>query len=493
MPDHKHIVLFLTNSELGQASVHLAVAHELASQSACEVHIASFPALKQQVDALNASIVFHTLLGRSMKEALADSGLPYLPTHAPGARGAVESYCKGLQYVVAPWDPAGYEPIYRACLDLLDKLNPDLIAVDPLFGPGEDACNVQRRRYLVLSPATFKDHLVQDQPYQGVLWKYPVISSGLPYPLPLLLIAINIYLIFKLVFHTFLSARVRALTQWRNQIGIPGDLTTIYANFNKKVAWLMPSIPQSDFPIKVPANVTGCGPIIPPFESAARDQSTASWLAQRPTILFNLGSHMKYKVDDAQQVITALSMVLGRFPDAQVLWKCQLSEDETNDIKGSSKPSGIEHLIPAAMRDRIRVTSWITPSPMSILAHDNAIMYVHHGGSNSFHEALAAGVPQVVCPVWLDTYDFAARVEYLGVGVRGNKKAAPHLEGEELGTAICEAMNGIRRGVMSMKAKELQGHILAQEESSQAQDVYGVGRRRAAKAMLEIIQTINVE
>ncbi|KAL4910006.1 hypothetical protein BDW74DRAFT_46635 [Aspergillus multicolor] len=492
MPDHKPLFLFLTNSELGQASVHLAVAHELAHQSVCEVHISSFPTLKPHIDALKSPIVFHALAGRSTKEALADDGLPYLPTHAPGVRRAVESYSKGLQHVVAPWEPAGYEPIYRACLELLDKLNPNLVAVDPLFGPGEDACKVRRLRYLVLSPATFKDHLVQDQPHQGVLWKYPVISSGFPYPLPLLLIALNIYLIFKLVFNTFLSARVRTLTQWRNQIGIPGDLTTIYANLNKKVPWLMPSIPQSDFPLSVPANVTGCGPIIPPFESAAHDQAMASWLSQRPTVLFNLGSHMKYKIADAQQVITALSIVLDKFLNTQVLWKCQSSNDETPDKKDSSKPSGIEHLVPAALQDRIRVTPWITPSPLSILAHDSTIMYVHHGGSNSFHETLAAGVTQVVCPVWLDTYDFAARVEYLGVGVRGNRKAAPHLEGEELGTAICQAMNGIGTGVMSKKAKELQGHILAQE-SSQTQDVYGVGRRKAARAILDIIQTVNRE
>lgn len=163
-------ILFLTNSELGQASVVLAVAHELLHQS--DVLVASFPALKQHADAL--SVPFHALPGRSMKEALADSGLPYLPQHAPGSQGAVESYRNGLQRVVAPWDPEGYAPIYRACLDLISKLIPALVVVEPLFGPGQDACNVLEQRYLVLSPATFKDHLVQAQPYLGLLWKYPV-------------------------------------------------------------------------------------------------------------------------------------------------------------------------------------------------------------------------------------------------------------------------------------------------------------------------------
>lgn len=127
MPHHKPVILFLTNSELGQASVVLAVAHELVSQSTSDVHVASFPALKQHADALN--VPFHALPGRSMKEALADSGLPYLPQHAPGSHGAVESYRNGLQRVVAPWEPEDYAPIYRACLDLINKLSPDLVVV----------------------------------------------------------------------------------------------------------------------------------------------------------------------------------------------------------------------------------------------------------------------------------------------------------------------------------------------------------------------------
>ncbi|OJI99004.1 hypothetical protein ASPVEDRAFT_97195, partial [Aspergillus versicolor CBS 583.65] len=434
---HKPTILFLTNSELGQASVVLAVAHELVHHS--DVLVASFPALKTHADAL--SVPFHALPGRSMKETLADSGLPYLPQHAPGRQGAVESYRNGLQRVVAPWEPEGYAPIYRACLDLISKLSPALVVVEPLFGPGQDACNVLEQRYLVLSPATFKDHLVQAQPYLGVLWKYPVISSGLPYPIPLRLIALNIYLIFKLVTTTFLSPRVKDLTQWRNKTGIPGELTTIYANFSETVPWIVPSIPQSDFPMYIPPNITGCGPILPPFEAIPDDHPTAAWLAQRPTILLNLGSHMKYTVEDAQQVIAALDIVLTKYPDLQVLWKCQLSTNNTTtNTNTNSSETKITSLIPKHIYNRILITPWLTPSPASILAHQSTIAAVHHGGSNSFHEALAAGVAQVVCPVWLDTYDFAARVEFLGVGVRGNAVAAPGVEGGELGRAICLVM-----------------------------------------------------
>jgi hypothetical protein len=34
-----------------------------------------------------------------------------------------------------------------------------------------------------------------------------------------------------------------------------------------------------------------------------------------------------------------------------------------------------------------------------------------------------AGIPQIVIPQWYDTYDYATRVKYLGIGVYGNTVA----------------------------------------------------------------------
>ena len=42
----------------------------------------------------------------------------------------------------------------------------------------------------------------------------------------------------------------------------------------------------------------------------------------------------------------------------------------------------------------------------------------------------------MVLPLWYDTYDFAARVEHLGIGIRGNKRSAPRVDGEEFGAAL---------------------------------------------------------
>jgi len=49
---------------------------------------------------------------------------------------------------------------------------------------------------------------------------------------------------------------------------------------------------------------------------------------------------------------------------------------------------------------------------------------------------LRVGAPQVILPQWLDTYDCATRVEWLGIGVHGSRKAAPGIDAEEFSHAL---------------------------------------------------------
>ncbi|KAG9716470.1 hypothetical protein KCU73_g15634, partial [Aureobasidium melanogenum] len=103
---------------------------------------------------------------------------------------------------------------------------------------------------------------------------------------------------------------------------------------------------------------------------------------------------------------------------------------------------------------------------------------VHHGGSNSYHEAILAGVPQVVLPVWIDTYDFAIRVEYLGIGIWGNRAAAPYAEGSELSKALVKVVDGDNSAAMSAKAKQIAAPFQ-----------HRPGRRVAYERVVEILDT----
>lgn len=44
---------------------------------------------------------------------------------------------------------------------------------------------------------------------------------------------------------------------------------------------------------------------------------------------------------------------------------------------------------------------------------------------NCFHEAISAGVPQVILPLWMDLYNMATLVEQVGVGVYASRGTAP--------------------------------------------------------------------
>jgi UDP:flavonoid glycosyltransferase YjiC (YdhE family) len=68
----------------------------------------------------------------------------------------------------------------------------------------------------------------------------------------------------------------------------------------------------------------------------------------------------------------------------------------------------------------------------------------------------SVGVPQVVLPCWLDTFDFASRVEYLGIGVYGSRKSSPGVEAVELSGALMRVMGGGEEAArMEARAKEL--------------------------------------
>jgi UDP:flavonoid glycosyltransferase YjiC (YdhE family) len=52
-----------------------------------------------------------------------------------------------------------------------------------------------------------------------------------------------------------------------------------------------------------------------------------------------------------------------------------------------------------------------------------------------------AGIPQVILPIWLDTYEFAARTEWLGIGAHGSRGAAPSVEASEFSKALTRALD----------------------------------------------------
>ena len=274
------------------------------------------------------------------------------------------------------------------------------------------------------------------------------VGSGYPFPLPWFLIPLNIILRIRLIIAFIFSPEVRSLSKARKDAKLTGLVPT-FEPYRKDESYLSPCLPEIDFPCYVPSNFRGCGPItIPCLSVTESDPQLAKWLSapSRRTILINLGSHITSEGTDAVEIAKGLRVILAAHPDIQVLWK--LKSDITTEIKTII---GAEILA-----DRIRIVSWLDIDPVAILASGHVVCMVHHGGANSFYEATAEGTPQVVLPVWYDTYVYACLAEWLGVGLWASKRAAPGVEAEEFAQAIGTVVGGGEQGKqMARRAKDL--------------------------------------
>jgi hypothetical protein len=149
----------------------MAVAAELVGDAGVDVHIASFGDMAKLVP---AGVSFHALPGQSVKQMVVSKGKPFLPKHAPGVQGALQSYDETMVLLLAPHEQEEYFAIFDYCVELIERVNPAVVVLDPIFAPGTDAARFLNKTQVILSPGTFKDHALHLQPRLQFVWKYPV-------------------------------------------------------------------------------------------------------------------------------------------------------------------------------------------------------------------------------------------------------------------------------------------------------------------------------
>lgn len=146
--------------------------------------------------------------------------------------------------------------------------------------------------------------------------------------------------------------------------------------------YLSPSTPATDFPLIFPDNVTLCGPILlPALPIEQSDPELANWLDQAPTALVNLGTHAKSDEHFVQEMATGMRVLLDQDTHVQVLWKIKAKGEiqaPLRDILGKEIDSG-----------RVKIVDWLATEPLALLQHRNVVCSVHHGGANSFFEAVS--------------------------------------------------------------------------------------------------------
>jgi hypothetical protein len=177
-------VLLLGNGDFGLGNVVLATGAALIEeQPQLEVHYGTFNKFTkpiQRVNELNAenglsnSVHAHIFESKGFSEIGDDHyGTIQGLMHPPGLKG-FKKYLNEVKWLVQPLELDQYLANYREALELIEKVDPQVIAIEPMFSPGVDAAIASKRRYVMLSPNALRDAFAVRQPYAAGLWKYPV-------------------------------------------------------------------------------------------------------------------------------------------------------------------------------------------------------------------------------------------------------------------------------------------------------------------------------
>ncbi|KAK4498333.1 hypothetical protein PRZ48_010991 [Zasmidium cellare] len=413
-------MLMVTNADRGQANVFLAVAAALLAEApSLQLHFASFSSLEETVAKVSASarrrsesarsITFHALRGRSMKQAIDgqmraagvqrehEDYLPASYTAAPlGFQATLRAISDTLP-IFFPYTGPELVEVYQSVVDTIQTVDPDLVVVDCLMAPALTACESLAVPWVCLSPNSIKDFALGSQPLSSRLanlCRFPALFSGFPYPVPWLLWLRNaLFNLYKIKTYLGSMHRVRVSRYFHAETGVvlstPLDLMRPQKSPAKVI---VSSLPAIDFPLIMPKHIVPCGPIVLSGSPLAEaDPRLDRWLGRRPTIYINFGSIHKTSEELAMQMAQALSIVLstatidGDPRPLQVLWKL----NRLGHFDVFAQGSRIHRILGEYLsRDRIRIVEWITADPSSILASPNVVCAIHHGGANSYNEAI---------------------------------------------------------------------------------------------------------
>ncbi|KAK6834996.1 hypothetical protein PG987_009690 [Apiospora arundinis] len=418
LPGKNNTVLFLTNVLAGLSNVHLATAQSLIERHpSIRVHYASFPEMSEKIARISSlaqmqnadspEIVFHAISGQSYIDAILARTrpqpiAPQWAGHEPGFKG-----CSGrddiLQSVISPWEGDPYRFLYNETRTIIDMIDPAVVVLDYVFRPAVEAARGANRRHAYIAPGSLSDDIAFDQPYGQGFWKYPSIGSDTPFPIPWLRIPENISLGLRYTYSVNILPRLRRSVSLLRKEGV----YTLTPMRDGRAPWIAPHISGATLPLDtVPKGVVGTNSIILRTATAAQqDPEIADWLQRAPTLLINMGSMYMYTEESASIMAQAIQVVLAQ---TKVLWKFSPNPGLSMDFRAP-----LEEYV---AQGRLRISPWLTIDAIAMFETGQIVASVHHGGANSYHEALAGGVPHVVVPMWVDLYNYAMLAEMTGVG-----------------------------------------------------------------------------
>ncbi|KAJ5104264.1 family 1 glycosyltransferase [Penicillium argentinense] len=504
-------ILLLTNVERGEANVFLATSHSLLQlEPNVELHFASFTGLEDTVSAVSEDvrrsvpeakpIIFHKIEGLTFMEGVQD--------HLSREEGPARKHYIPESFLVQPsfsntkWAIRDTIPIFvpydgpqlvqlvSSIIEIINKVDADLVVVNSLMTAGLTASYHLGVKFVCLSPNALRDFAASTQPRAAGLWKFPALFSGYPYPVPWYRIPLNIYFTLYAVTKFVTDKRRQPVEKYLAEktgaaLRTPVDLIQ---SRSQDLKILVSTFPELDFPLIIPEHVIPCGPILRNASPsvAEADPDLGNWLARAPTIYVNLGTICQIAEDQAMELALALKTVLDtlkKLPEAQnlqVLWKIK----KLGEYSVSEPGCEIEKVLGECIRaDSMRIVDWLQAEPISILQSGHVVCSIHQGGANSYNEAVSSGVAQVVLPQWTDCYDYAQRVEMLGIGRLGSRKSKPQWSAPELSEELLHVLHGESSRAIKQKATELA--IMCEKRGS--------GAKTAALVLLGECPKVDVE
>ncbi|KAH8658140.1 hypothetical protein BX600DRAFT_500138 [Xylariales sp. PMI_506] len=480
-------VLLITSSMHGQANCFLAVAHSL-MQRGVNVHFCSHDdfaesARKASEYSLQAfpdakPMTFHPIRTVSGESSLLDSPAADNLNMEPGPFYPMRCM-RAVRWIIANvLSSDRFMELYWDCVEVIKKVNPDIIAVDLVFGSALSATAHSGHKWLILAPNSAKDFSIAYQPPLRNLCSFPCFGTGFEYPVPFWKVPMNIAYKFMVVGAAMLyrgmdpKLKPRMKQESGKELVVPTDVA---AKRPAGVQVLISSLPEMDFtPLRIAPDIVSCGPILQPIVGVAdTDPALAEWLARGPTVLVNLGTLFVWKQTHVVQMARALKRAYDevrakdpKLRDLQILWKIKLP----NKAKPSKDTCpAFDILEDEIAKDKVRIETWLTANPVSIMQSGHIVLSVNHGAANLWNEAVVTGTPQVNLPTWFDCFDYAARSEFLGIGLHGSYKHQPEWAAEELGPVIVRALVGLDAQRIRARSRDL-ATLCAQSEKGPGRD-----------------------
>jgi hypothetical protein len=298
------------------------------------------------------------------------------------------------------------------------------------------------------------------------------LGSGFPYPLPWSKVPENIYLALRLIYAMVYMPELKEKQYLLKSKGI-GEPLKYYSLYRPDVPWFLQHTEGVSRQVAyIPPNVTCVGPMsisLGPAEE--QDPELVAWLRKAPTVFINMGTAYSWMELQATPMVQAISRLL-QDTNLQFLWKFRREGEGWEHLYNMTEAVYSDEFDTIAQTlfesERVKMESWFTVDPVSILETGQIVASVHHGGSGLFHEAIGyvprsvsttnafnlkslkadhricsrAGVPQVVLPQWVDLYNYAQLVEDLGVGIWACRETSPYLEAECLYDALTKVASG---------------------------------------------------